>query len=128
MAYDEHLADKVRDALEARTAFNEIKMFGGLCFTERGNMAVGVVNSDLMVRVGADAYDSLLSKPGARPMDFTKSTMKGFLFIGPDGWRTRRQLESWIDASLAYTSTLPPKAPKKRKTPMPRAGAKGGRR
>ncbi len=71
MAYDEELAERVRAALGSVKGVTEIKMFGGLCYTVGGNMAVGVTGEDLMVRMDPDAADAALAEPGARPMDFT---------------------------------------------------------
>ena len=116
MAYDETLAERVRDALSPVPDLAEIKMFGGLCFTVDGRMAVGVNGDDLMVRLPPEEGEAALSEPGARPMDFTGRPMKGFLFVGRDGLRTQRQLQAWVDRSVAYASSLPPKKPKKRKS------------
>lgn len=116
MAYDETLAERVRDALSPVPDVAEIKMFGGLCFMVRGHMAVGVNKDDLMVRLPEEEGEAALSEPGARPMDFTGKPMKGFLFVGPDGHRTDRQLRAWVDRSVAYSSSLPPKRLKKRRS------------
>lgn len=115
VAYDEELAERVRDALSGVHELAEIKMFGGLCFTVRGHMAVGVNGDDLMVRLPPEEDETALAEPGARPMDFTGRPMKGFLFVGPEGVRTARQLQTWVDRSVAYASSLPPKKPKKRR-------------
>ncbi len=115
MAYDEELAERVRVALGAVRGVAEIKMFGGLCYTVGGHMAVGVNGNDLMVRMEPEAAEAALSEPGARPMDFTGRPMKGFLFVGPDGLRTERALEGWIRRGVAHASSLPPKKPKPRK-------------
>ena len=77
MAYDEGLAERIRDTLSDLNDTTEMKMFGGLAFLLNGNMAVGIVKDDLMVRVGAEAHDDLLALPGARPMDFSGRPMKG---------------------------------------------------
>lgn len=116
MAYDATLAERVRDALSAVPDLAEIKMFGGLCFTVRGHMAVGVNGDDLMVRLPSEEGEAALSEPGARPMDFTGRPMRGFLFVGPDGLRTERELRALVDRSVAYASSLPPKKPKKRRS------------
>jgi len=114
MAYDEDLANRIREILGERVRATEIAMFGGLCFTVRGNMVVGVVRDDLMVRVGPEQHDAAIAKPGARLMDFTKRPMRGFLFVDPAGTKTKRALAWWIDRSLAYTETLPEKKPRAR--------------
>ena len=116
MAYDEDFAERIRSALGAVKGVTEIKMFGGLCWTVGGNMAVGVNGDDLMVRLSPEDGDEALAEPGARPMDFTGRPMRGFLFVGPDGSKTDRSLQSWVDRGVAYASTLPPKKPKAKKT------------
>ena len=72
MAYDEGLAERVRTFLEERTDVVEKKMFGGLSFMLRGNMSFGVLQEDLLVRVGPDGHQEALAKPHARPMEFTE--------------------------------------------------------
>src|SRR3970040_1236141 len=93
MAYDETLAQRIREAVGPRPDVSERKMFGGLCFTTGGNMFVGIVKDELMVRIDKADHEASLLKPGARPMDFTGRTMTGMLFVGAPGIET--------DASLA---------------------------
>lgn len=111
MPYDEEAAERVRAALSSKRP-GEIKMFGGLCFTVNGNMCVGVLRDDLVVRVAPDQHEQALARPGSRPMDFTGRPMKGFLFVAPEGYRTARALKWWVDTSLRYVASLPPKKPK----------------
>ena len=115
MAYDEELAERVRAALGSVEGVTEIKMFGGLCYTIRGNMAVGITGEDLMVRMDADSAAAVLHEPHARPMDFTGKPMKGFLYVAPDGVRTQKMLEKWVGRGVDYASSLPAKKPKARK-------------
>ena len=122
MAFDERLADRVRAALGRTRGLRELRMMGGLCFTLHGNMLGGVLNDDLVVRVGPDRHPALLARPGARPMDFTGRPLKGFLFVGPAGHRTGAGLKSWLRIALDHARSLPPK-------PRPPARSKrGGRR
>jgi len=121
VAYDEELAERVRAALGAVPGVTEIKMFGGLCYTVGGNMAVGVTGQDLMVRLDPGSADAALAEPGARPMDFTGRPMRGFLFVGPEGMRTDPSLRSWVDRGVAFASALPPKRPKSKKRASPKA-------
>jgi TfoX/Sxy family transcriptional regulator of competence genes len=115
VAYDEELAERVRAALGSVKGVTEIKMFGGLCFTIGGNMAVGITGDDLMVRMEAGSADAALKEPNARPMDFTGKPMKGFLYVGPDGVQTQKMLEKWVGRGVDYASSLPAKKPKPRK-------------
>jgi hypothetical protein len=91
MAYDEKLAQRVRQALSGQDGIVEKKMFGGLAFMLHGNMSVGVEKDRLMVRVGPDRYDEALARPHARPMDFTGRPMKGFCVRAPGGPPHRRR-------------------------------------
>jgi TfoX/Sxy family transcriptional regulator of competence genes len=114
MAYDQDLADRVRATLGSVAALSEIKMFGGLCFTVHGNMAVGVNGDDLMVRMAPESGEAALAEPGARPMDFTGRPMKGFVFVSSDALRTDDALEVWVERGVTYASSLPPKQAKRR--------------
>ena len=120
LPYDEDLADRVRAALGPVTGGTEIKMFGGLCFTVGGNMAIGVTGDDLMVRLPADETEAALSAPGARPMDFSGKPMRGFLFVGPAGHASDDSLRGWVDRGVTYASSLPPKRPKPKKPAKPK--------
>lgn len=109
VAYDEKLAERVRTALLPQRGVSERKMFGGLAFLLRGNMLCGVVDRDLMVRVGPDGYETALARPHARQMDFTGRAMKGLVYVAPAGIRTGRQLESWLGHGLEFVASLPAK-------------------
>ncbi len=109
MAYDEGVAQRLREALSDEDDVVEKKMFGGIAFMHRGNMCCGVVGDELMVRVGADAYDTALREPHARPMDFTGRPMRGMLYVGTDGFESDEVLGAWLQRAMAFTKTLPPK-------------------
>ena len=108
MAYDERLADRVRDVLAEREV-REQKMFGGLAFMVCGHMCVGLLGDELMVRVGPEAYADALRRPGAREMDFTGRPMRGLVMVGPDALGGRA-LRTWVQRGLDYVDTLPPKS------------------
>lgn len=110
MAYDEGLADRVRRQLDAQHgAFEEKKMFGGVCFLVGGNMACGIVRDTLMVRVGKDAYDDALSQPHAREMDFTGRVLRGLVYVDPEGLDDEDALDDWVARGLAFAGSLPKK-------------------
>lgn len=109
MAYDEALADRVRTALSRRKGVVEKRMFGGLCFMWNGHMTAGIVKDQLMVRVGKDRYDALLTEQYTRPMDFTGRPLKGMLYIDPEGLVEDRALRLWVRRGCDYVKTLPPK-------------------
>jgi hypothetical protein len=109
VAYDEGLADRVRAVLGEDPRLHEQKMFGGLAFMISGNMCVGILGDDLMVRVGRDAYDAALARPHAREMDFTGKPMRGIVFVSAAGTATHADLEAWVDRGLDFAGSLPPK-------------------
>lgn len=109
MAYDEGLAQRVRELLAEHAGISEKRMFGGLAFLFHGNMFVGILNGNLMVRVGPDAYPDLVRKPHVREMDFTGKPMKGFLYVDPEGVEADADLSRWIGHGVAYAIRLPSK-------------------
>jgi TfoX/Sxy family transcriptional regulator of competence genes len=109
VAYDEGLAERVRGLLEDRPQVLERKMFGGLAFLVGGNMCVGVVGDELMVRVGPKDHAAALRRPHARAMDFTGRPMKGFVFVAPSGFGEDAQLARWVERGVAFASSLPAK-------------------
>jgi TfoX/Sxy family transcriptional regulator of competence genes len=115
MAYDAKLADRIRRVLAERTDVSERKMFGGLCFMVGEHMSVGIVGSDLMVRVGPDQWETCLAKPHATVMDFTGRPMKGFVYVDGPGISTAAKLRTWVDRGVAYADSLPPKKKKAKK-------------
>ena len=127
MAYDEGLAHRVHEILEDRRGVTEKKMFGGLCFLINGHMACGIVKSELMVRVGAEAYDAALALPHAREMDFTGRALKGMVYVGEDGIAEDDDLSAWVGRGVEHAESLPPKSAKKsprKKSPKTKARAK----
>ena len=109
MAYDEALAERTWDALTGREGVSERKMFGGLAFTVGGNMACGVINQDLMVRLEAEDAERALSEQHTRPMDFTGRPMKGFPYVAPAGTDRHDELAAWVELAADHAASLPPK-------------------
>ena len=109
MAYDEELADRIRDVLAGRERVEERKMFGGIAFMVGGHMTVGVVKDELMARVGADGENEALAQPHARTMDFTGRPMTGFVFVSAERVATEEAVRPWVERCLAFVATLPPK-------------------
>jgi TfoX/Sxy family transcriptional regulator of competence genes len=109
MAYDEQLADRVRDVLAPRPEVSERKMFGGIAFMLAGNMAVGVIGEDLMVRLDPADAEQALGEPNVRPMDFTGKPMKNMVYVDPAGTAGDEDLAAWVDAGADFASSLPPK-------------------
>jgi TfoX N-terminal domain len=96
MAYDEQLANRIRQALNGRKEFTERKMFGGLAFLYNGRMCCGIVGNDLMVRVPVDEFQAALRERHVRPMDFTGKPLKGFVYVSPSGRATAASLRVWL--------------------------------
>lgn len=103
MAYDEFLADRIRNTLKQKQiSFEEKKMFGGVCFMVDDKMCMGVVKNDLMVRIDADKQEIYLKEKGCRVMDFTKRPMKGFLFVSLEAVDMDEDLEKWLTRCLEF--------------------------
>jgi TfoX/Sxy family transcriptional regulator of competence genes len=108
MAYDEKLSNRVRAILKDQSAFVEKKMFGGLAYMSQGKMFAGILNKDLVVRVGPEANDAALKELHTRPMDFTGKPMKGYIYVSPDGVKTPTQLRKWLMRGQKFVARLPP--------------------
>jgi TfoX/Sxy family transcriptional regulator of competence genes len=121
VAYDEDLAERVRARVAAIDKVVELNMFGGWGVTVSGNMAVGVMDRDLIVRVGPEGFDAALERPGVRPFDFTGRPMTGWVFVAPDAIENARSLDAWVARGVQYAQSLPAKQPKKRSPPKTRA-------
>lgn len=109
MAYDEGLAQRVSEALADRPGLVEKTMFGGVGYMLRGNMACGVLNQDLIVRVGKDRYEEALAAEHTRPFDITGRIMTGWVMVAPAGTEQDQALVEWVDQGVAFASSLPPK-------------------
>ncbi len=103
MAYDEHLADRIRMVFsDLHVQTEEKEMMGGLCFMVDDKMCVGVVKETLMARIGPDIYREALSRHGCREMDFTGRPMKGFVFVEPEAIDDDGDLFYWIQLCLDH--------------------------
>lgn len=109
MSYDEPLAQKIQDWISSLPDFEAKKMFGGIGFMLNGNMACGVYQRYLIVRVGPDAYADVLEKPHTRPFDITGRPMTGWVLVDPEGIAADEQLRSWVQMGIDFSLTLPAK-------------------
>ena len=109
MAYDEGLAQRVRVLLEGKSDLDEKKMFGGVCFLLHGNMACGILNESLIVRVGPEKYENALKLPHTRKFDITGKPMKGWVMVSPEGHTNDERLSYWIEQGVVFALTLPVK-------------------
>lgn len=111
MAYDEQLAERIRELVAAEPALTEKKMFGGLAFLVNGNMAVAASGQGgLLVRVDPAESDALVADSSARPMEMRGREMPGWLRVGSDDLRAQEALSAWVDRGLAFARSLPPKS------------------
>ena len=109
MAYDEQLAQRVRRILKGTLNLTEMEAFGGLAFLVHGNIAVGVIQHSLIVRVGRPNFPEAIAHPDARPFDIAGRPLPGWVAIPPEGLEKPEALQEWVSQGLAYASSLPPK-------------------
>ena len=110
MAYDEDLADRLRELLAGEGAITEKKMFGGLAFLLNGHMCVSASGrGGLLARIDPADTTAAIERPHAARMEMGRRQMDGWITVAPDGVRTERQLAAWVQRSVSYVKTLPPK-------------------
>jgi TfoX/Sxy family transcriptional regulator of competence genes len=110
VAYDEDLANRIRELIAGEAELTEQAMFGGLAFLIGGKMSVAASGQGgLMVRVDPEETDALLAKPHAHPFEMRARTMRGWLRVDAEGVKTKRELESWVKRGVAYARSLPSK-------------------
>ena len=110
MAFDQQLAERVRDQLSPQAGVSEKKMFGGLAFLLNGNMCCGVHEQELIVRLDPAATDQALARPHTRIFDLSGGRpMKGWIMVEAEGLHDDLSLRHWIDTALSFAATLPRK-------------------
>jgi TfoX/Sxy family transcriptional regulator of competence genes len=110
VAYDEELADRIRELVSGERNLTEQKMFGGLAFLIGGNMAVAASGQGgMMVRVDPARSDALVSSTKARLMEMRGRQMDGWLRVDSADVRTKRQLAKWVELGTGYARSLPAK-------------------
>jgi hypothetical protein len=110
MAYDEDLANRIREIVGAEPDLTEKAMFGGLAFLIAGHMAVSASGQGgLLVRCDPADTEQLAGKPHAGRFEMRGRAMDGWLRVAPEGARTKRQLQPWVARGVAYARSLPPK-------------------
>jgi len=107
MSFEEKLADRVRELLAPEEGIAERKMFGGLAFLLKGNMAVAASRrGGLLVRVDPAETDALISLPNVALMEMRGRTMAGWITVAPPGLKSKRELSGWVGRGVAYAKTL----------------------
>jgi TfoX/Sxy family transcriptional regulator of competence genes len=110
VAYDEDLADRVRELLSGEKGLEEKRMFGGLAFLINGNMAVAASGQGgLLVRVAPDDTDKLVDGKRVSPMVMAGREARGWLRVATEGVKTKRQLQNWVSRGAGYARALKPK-------------------
>jgi TfoX/Sxy family transcriptional regulator of competence genes len=110
VAYDEELADRIRELVGGESDLTEQKMFGGLAFLIGGNMAIAASGQGgVLVRVDPEQSDALLARTNARLMEMRGRKMKGWLRVDSEDVRTKRQLARWVELGTTYARSLPAK-------------------
>src|SRR5205809_3594211 len=107
MAYDEDLANRIRELMAGQRGVTEMKMFGGLAFLIGGNMAIGASGQGgVLVRVDPDASERLVRTTAARPMEMRGREMAGWLRLDAADVRTKSQLSAWVRRGVAFARSL----------------------
>jgi TfoX/Sxy family transcriptional regulator of competence genes len=109
MAYDEDLGNRIKAVLEETTAFEEKKLFGGVGYMIRGNMACGVHKHMLVVRLEKEQYDRDIQLPTTKPFDITGREMRGWMLVNSQGVQKEADLRHWVQTGVEFAMTLPPK-------------------
>ena len=102
MAFNESLAQRIRDALARKKNIKEKKMFGGVCFLLNGNMLVGVWKDSLIARLGPDQGEEALLEPHVKAFDITGKPMKNWILVEPEGVVDDDQLKDWIQRAVKF--------------------------
>jgi TfoX/Sxy family transcriptional regulator of competence genes len=110
MAYDEELAERIRELIADRTGLTEQKMFGGLAFLIGGNMAIAASGQGgILVHVDPEESERLVATTTAHEMVMRGRSMKGWLRVDTEDLRTKRQLAEWVELGTSYARSLPAK-------------------
>ncbi len=109
MSYDPALADRLRRFLSRRRDLSEKRMFGGLGFLHRGNLAFAIWKESLVIRVGRERYDAALREPHVSEFDVTGRPMTGWILVAPAGLTTDAGLKAWLERGLDFVRGLDPK-------------------
>jgi TfoX/Sxy family transcriptional regulator of competence genes len=110
MAYDEHLADRLREAVQNVDGVSEKRMFGGLAFLVRGHMAVSAsATGGLLLRCDPSETDALVTEPGVARFEMRGKEMDGWLRVEPAVIDGDEELRRWVRVGVDYAGSLPPK-------------------
>lgn len=109
MAYSEAVAARLRETLKRRKGVTERKMFGGVAFLLNGHMCCGVIDENVVLRLGKDGADRALQERHTAEMDFTGTPLSSMIYLRPRGYKTDDDLQRWVARAVGFVKTLPPK-------------------
>jgi TfoX/Sxy family transcriptional regulator of competence genes len=113
MAYNEKLANRIRESLQDLPNIEEKEMMGGLTFMVNDKMCIGIIKDEMMCRIDPNFHETAIEKTGCRTMDFTKRPMKGYVMVDDTGLKTQKEFDYWINLCLEFNSKV--KSSKKKK-------------
>jgi TfoX/Sxy family transcriptional regulator of competence genes len=102
MAYNENLANRIRDRLAELPSVEEKEMMGGLTFMVNDKMCVGIIKDEMMCRIDPGFHEKAVEMKGCRTMDFTKRPMKGYVMVDETGMKTKQEFDYWINLALEF--------------------------
>jgi TfoX/Sxy family transcriptional regulator of competence genes len=109
MAYNETLEGEIEKGIRRWKDSEKKKMFGGICYLLRGNMAFGIWKDHLIVRAGPETAEKKLKEKGTKPFDVTGKVMKGWVMVAKTRWSKPDDLKSWLNLGKEFALSLPPK-------------------
>jgi TfoX/Sxy family transcriptional regulator of competence genes len=113
MAYNENLANRVREQLATLSNIEEKEMMGGLTFMVNNKMCIGIIKDEMMCRIDPNFHEIAIEKTGCRTMDFTKRPMKGYVMVDDTGMKSKKEFDYWINLCLEFNGKA--KTSKKKK-------------
>ena len=113
MAYNEKLAARLRERLEATRKVKEKEMMGGLTFMVNDKMCIGIIKDEMMCRIDPTRQETALERTGCRIMDFTGRPMNGYIMVDDSGMKSKKDFDYWIEMCLDFNKKA--KSSKKKK-------------
>jgi TfoX/Sxy family transcriptional regulator of competence genes len=113
LAYDNKLAERIREHLSSLKRIEEKEMMGGLSFLYNGKMCVGIIKDEMMCRIDPEIHEEAIEKTGCRTMDFTTKPMKGWVMIDQTGMKSKKDFDYWIGLAIEFNKKA--KASKKKR-------------
>ncbi len=109
MAFDEALAERIREVLVGEPGLTGKRMFGGYAYFLDGNMCAGLERDRLITRVPADQYQAALAEPNVSPFPKPDRPMKNWVAVEAGGITEDDELARWVQSGVGVARSLPPK-------------------